>query len=187
MARITLINRPADYPGTPDAATREALDELFATMFPGQSDPAFDEAHAGMAIAAHNPKLALALGRISGLIAGQLGWCQRTDLRELAIQRLTRHFHSDYSWQSRLHHAEVAGLTPEQLADVATWRASAHFDADQRLTLEYTEAAVAGTVPDDLFARLKARFGETGAVECTTLIAFWSFWAMLLSATRPGA
>lgn len=184
--RVTLINRPSDWPGEPDAATRAGLDALFGTLFAGQDDPAFDDAHAGLAIAAHSPKLALALARISGLIAGELGWCQRTDLRELAIQRLGRHFNSDYSWQSRRRHAEAAGLTAEQLADVGHWRASAHFDPDQRLVLEYTEAVVVGGVSDDLFDRLKASFGETGAVECTTLIGFWSFWAMLLGATRPG-
>jgi hypothetical protein len=27
------------------------------------------------------------------------------------------------------------------------------------------------------------RLGEKGTVECTALIAFWGFWAMLLSAT----
>jgi alkylhydroperoxidase family enzyme len=186
MARVTLISSPQDYPGSPDAATSEGLAELFGTLFPGQDAPAFDAAHDGMAIAAHAPKLALALARVSGLIAGELGWCKRTDLRELAIQRRSRHFGSDYSWQSRMGHGQAAGLTPEQLADVAEWRASAHFDGDQRLTLEYTEAVVAGAVDDALFDRVKARWGEAGAVECTTLIGFWSFWAMLLGATRPG-
>ena len=187
MARVTLISRPQDYPGTPDAATQAALGELFGTLFPGQDSPAFDDAHDGMAVAAHNPKLALTLAGVSGLIAGQLAWCKRTDLRELAIQRLSRHFGSEYGWRSRLGHGQAAGLTPEQLADVTDWRASAHFDGDQRLTLEYTEAVVAGSVDDALFDRVKARWGEVGAVECTTLISFWSFWAMLLSATRPGA
>ena len=39
--------------------------------------------------------------------------------------------------------------------------------------------------PDELFARVVERFGEKGAVEFTTVVAFWSFWALFLNATRP--
>jgi len=44
MARVTGVYKPADYPGVPDEATAEDLQELFAQMFPGQTDPQFDDA-----------------------------------------------------------------------------------------------------------------------------------------------
>ena len=72
MARVTMINRPGDYPGTPDAATSADLTALFAALFPGNPDPRINNLHAGVAIAAHTPKLALALTRLSGLIANEL-------------------------------------------------------------------------------------------------------------------
>jgi hypothetical protein len=61
MARITNINRPEDYPGNPDEATRDGLAALFAQLFPDQPGRAIDPSHAGIALAAHNPHLAMKL------------------------------------------------------------------------------------------------------------------------------
>ena len=183
MARVTTINKPGDYPGNPDAATQADLAALFAALFPGNPDPEINKFHAGVAIAAHNPKLALHLARMSGLIAGELGWCQRKDLRELAIQTLNLHYQSDYSFRCRADIATAAGISHEQQAALADWRGNSLFDAEQRLTIEYSGAVVAGDVPEELFDRVKARWGERGAVECTALIGFWAFWAMFLNAT----
>jgi alkylhydroperoxidase family enzyme len=183
MPRITLIHQPADYPGTPDAETRAELAALFATLFPGAPVPAFDAAHTGMAIAAHNPKLALKLAQLSGFIAGELPWSQQKLLRELAIQTLNLHFRSLYSFTARTPTALACGITAAQLDDLLHWQLSPLFDADQRLIIEYAKATAAGAVTDDLSARMVARFGEKGTVECTALIAFWGFWAMLLAAT----
>lgn len=183
MARVTVVNRPGDYPGTPDEATRQDLDELFEQLFPQSADPAFDKYHAGMAIAAQNPKLALNLARLSGFIAGQLPWCQRKDLRELAIQALNLHYKSDYSFRSRIPNAKTAGIGMELLAALPFWKTSALFDEEQRLVIEYTLAVVSGDVPGELFSRVVDRYGEKGAVEFTSLVAFWAFWAMFLNAT----
>jgi alkylhydroperoxidase family enzyme len=183
MARVTLINRPEHYPGTPDEATKADIAALFAALFPGEADPEINQFHAGVAIAAHNPKLALNLARMSGLIAGELGWCQRKDLRELAIQALNLHYRSDYSFRSRMATATACGISAEQQAALPDWRGSTLFDGEQRLTIEYAEAVVTGDVPEELFARVKAQWGEQGAVECTALIGFWAFWAMFLNAT----
>jgi alkylhydroperoxidase family enzyme len=183
MARVTLINKPSAYPGTPDAATRDDLAALFATLFPSNPDPEIDQFHAGVAIAAHNPKLALHLAKMSGLIAGELGWCQRKDLRELAIQAVNLHYKSDYSFRSRMPTATACGVSVEQQAALPGWRSSDLFDEEQRLAIEYANAVVTGDVPDEVFARVKTAWGEQGAVECTALIGFWAFWAMFLNAT----
>lgn len=182
MANITMINRPSDYPGTPDESTAADLAALFGQLFPGNPEPAFDKFHAGLAIAAHSPKLALQLAQTSALIAGQLGWCQRKDLRELAIQAVNLHFKSDYSFASRLPAASACGVSEDQLAALPDWRASQLFDSEQRLAIEFAHAVASGDVPAALFARVTARWGERGAVECTALIAFWAFWAMFINA-----
>src|SRR5205823_6652455 len=155
--------------------------ELFGTLFPGVEDPELDESHAGLAIAAHNPKLALALAQLSRLIALDLPWCRRTDLRELAIQTVNLHFGSDYSFEARRAAARAAGLSDELLAALGDWRASPLLNDEQRLVIEYAHAAASGRVPAELFQRVVEHYGERGAVELTTVVGFWAFWAMLLN------
>lgn len=185
MARVKAVHSPVDYPDTPDEATRRDLAELFAQLFPGVAEPRFDDAHDGMAIAALNPKLALNLARMSGFVALELPWCERRDLRELAIQTVNAHFNCSYSFKARIPIAEGAGISAEQQAALDAWQASDLFDDEQRLVVEYAHAVANGDVPDALFARVVERFGEKGAVELTTVVAFFGFWAMFLNATRP--
>ena len=178
--RLTGIFKPADYPGKP-----EEIAELFATLFPGVAEPAFDEHHAGMAIAAHHPKLALQLGQIGRTLILETSWTERANLRELAIATLNLHFKSDYSLRSRAKAAEAAGVTQDVIAALPDWQTSPLFDDEQRLVIEYTRAAVTGAVPEPLFACVRNAFGERATVELTSIIGLWSFWAMLLNAIRP--
>ena len=185
MSRVTAVYKPSDYPGTPDAQTRAELAELFAHMFPGVEEPEIARDHAGVAVAALNPKLALHLSKLSGFAALQLGWSQRADLREIAIQAVNLHFKSSFSAQSRIKAWQAVGLSLEQLAALPYWRTSELFDDEQRLVIEYALAVASGDVPEPLFARVVALYGEKGAVECTAVIGIWSMWAMLLNATQP--
>lgn len=185
MARVTPVYSPSDYPGPVDEATRQDLETLFAHLFPGKADPQIDRSHDGIAIAAHNPKLALNLAKLSGFIALELPWCERRDLRELAIQSVNVHFKSAYSLKARKPTAEAAGISVEQQAALESWETSDLFDDEQRLVIAYAHAVASGAVPAEIFSRVADRYGEKGAVELTTVIAFWSFWAMFLNATRP--
>lgn len=185
MSRVTAVYRPSDYPGTPDEQTRADLAELFGHMFPGVENPEIDKPHSGVAIAALNPGLALQLSKLSGYAALKLGWSQRADLREIAIQTVNLHFKSDFSARSRFRAWEAVGLSMEQLAALPYWQTTDLFDDEQRLVVEYALAVVGGNVPEELFARIVARYGEKGAVECTAVIGIWSMWAMLLNATQP--
>lgn len=184
--RVTGVFRPSDYPGEPDAETRDAVAALFAQLFDGVADPAFDANHAGMAIAALSPQFALGLAGLSRLIALDLPWCARADLRELAVQAVNLHFAATYSFRARIASAEAAGVNAAQLDALPQWRTSALFDDEQRLVIEYAIATASGSVPDPLFARVKAHYGERGAVELTAVAAFFAFWAMFLKATTPG-
>ena len=185
MPRVKAVHKPSDYPGNPDEATRKDLAELFGHLFPNADNPEIDNAHCGIAIAAQNPKLALNLAKISRFIATETGWCQRADLRELAIQTLNLHFKSDFSFQTRVPHARAAGIGAELLAALPYWRTTNAFNEEQRLVIEYTNAVVSGDVPSELFKKVVETYGEKGAVEFTALVGFWSFWAMFLNATRP--
>lgn len=185
MARVKPIYRPGDCPADADPQTREETERLFATLFPGVDAPAIARDHAGLAIAARNPQMAIHLATISRFLAVDLPWSKRTDLRELAIQTVNLHFRSDFSFQARLPSARAAGIGDTLLAALPYWRTSELFDPEQRLVIAYTLAVVSGDVPADLFGKVVAQFGETGAVECTTVIGFWSCWAMLINATQP--
>lgn len=180
MARVKAVHRPSDYTGNPAEVAA-----LFDTLFPGVDTPAFDSNHDGMAIAAVNPKLALTLAQTSRFLALDLDWCQRADLRELAIMTVNRHYDSSYSIRSREAIALAGGINADQAAALSDWRTSKLFDEEQRLVIEYSHAVLSGTVPAALFDQVKATFSEKGAVEFTTVISFWAFWAMFLNATRP--
>ena len=186
MPRVTAVFRPDDYPGTPDDATRMQLSALFERMFPGVADPRIDDGHAGIAIAALNPLLAGRLGELSAFLAVDLPWSQRRDLRELAIQAVNLRLDCAYAFNTRVEAAKAAGIGRDALDALANWRASDRFDEEQRLVIDYAENVVANSVSDSLFTRVSDAFGEKGAVECTTVIAFWSFWALFLNATGAG-
>jgi hypothetical protein len=186
MPRVKAIHRPADYPGKPDEETQEEVAALFQQLFPGVEDPRIDENHVGMAIAAHNPQLAMGLGKLSSLIAVDLPWCQRRDLRELAIQAVNLHFNAHYAFEARRANAKAAGIGPELLDALPDWKKSPLFDVEQRLVIEYAHAVASGEVPATLSKRVIGLYGEKGAVEFTSLVAFWSFWALFLNATGAG-
>ncbi len=183
MARLTRINRPNDYPVKPDAMVKQGLAALFAQMFPGEPDRAIDPSHAGIALAAHNPHLAIKLADLSKFIALDMPWCAHADLRELAIAVVNRHFHCAYAYQARMPHLLAAGVTPEHLDALDKGEDWDRFNADQCLVIVFARASVVGQVDDALFARLVARFGEKEAMECSVAVAWWSFWAQFLQAT----
>ena len=182
MARIGYIYKPSDYPGNPDETTRGELAALFEHLCPG--DPKA-EPHAGYALLAHSPRLALNIAHLADYIVREMPWTQRRDLRELAIQALNLHFKCDFSFQAHLRYAQVSGITLEQQAAIPYWRTSSLFDEEQRLVIEYSFAVATGDVPGELFSRVVGRYGERGAVELTAAISWWSFWAMILNALRP--
>jgi len=185
MSRVKPVFRPSDYPGNPDEQTRRDLAELFDFLVPGAADPEIDKPHTGMAIAAHNPRFALNLAKLTNHVALGLGWSQRKDLLELAVQAVNLHFKCDFSFVTRLPKADATGIGMERIAALPFWRNSNLFDEEQRLVLEYVEAVVSGDVPDALFAKVAGQWGETGAVELTSVIATFSAWAMLINAARP--
>jgi alkylhydroperoxidase family enzyme len=182
MARVKCIYKPSDYPGDPDESTRKDLADLFEHLCPGEPKT---EPHSGYALLAQSPRLALNIARLGDYIVRDMPFSQRRDLRELAVQALNLHYKCDFSFHAHLAYAQVAGVTLEQQAAIPYWRTSNLFNDEQRLIIEYTFAVASGDVPAGLFSRVVAQYGERGAVECTALVAWWAFWAMILNAARP--
>jgi alkylhydroperoxidase family enzyme len=185
MARVKAVYKPGDFPGTPDEATQKDLNAFFELMLPGQPNPEFDAAHAGWAVMAQNPRLALHMAPLTVYVARDMPWCLRRDLRELLIQTVNFHFKCEASFRARFPHAATAGISAELQAAIPYWKTSTLFSDEQRMVIEYTLAAIAGDVPDELFQRVVRRFGEKETIEFTVAVAHWSFWAILLNATRP--
>ena len=183
MPRVKPVFRPGDCPENADAQTRQELAEFFEQLFPGNPAPEIDTGHTGLALAAHNPKFAGNLSRLTRGAVLEMGWTRRRDLTELAIQAVNLHFGSAFSFETRMPNAEATGLGMERLAALPLWKTSGLFDEEQRLVLEYVDAVVTGEVPDALFDRVRARYGEKGTVEFTALIGTFSLWAMLINAT----
>lgn len=154
MARVRAVYKPGDYPGTPDETIKRNLAELFEYLFPHKPDPEIDQAHAGIAIAAQNPRLALHLAKLSSFIAGELPWCQRRDLRELAIQAVNVHFRCEYSFRARMPIAESVGISADLQRALPSWQISKLFDDEQQLVIEFTNAVVSGDVPTSFFPAL---------------------------------
>lgn len=182
MARVGYVFRPEDHPDAAQPDVRKDLDALWAHLFPGGEE---GEPHAGYAVLAQSPKLALGIAKLADCILDEVGWTQRRDLRELSVQALNYHYRCDFSFQAHLTYAQLAGISLEQQAALPYWQTSDLFDKEQRLVIEYTLACVAGDVPPKLFARIVSQFGEPGAVEFTVTVGWWAMWAMLLNATRP--
>ncbi len=178
--RVHGVFKPEDHPAYPDAD----VDALFATLFPGQADPQIDLNHTGLAITAYNPQLALHFAKLSKFLALDTDWCKRNDLRELAIQAVNLHFKSDFSFQARVRNAHAAGIADEMLAALPQWRTSTLFDEEQRLVIAYANAVACGSVPSDIFENILAKYGETETIELTSVVAFWSAWAMILNAVQ---
>lgn len=181
MARLKIAHRPEDCGGTP----RDA-EELFELFFRDGTERRFRGAQQGWGlIAAQDPQIAVAMVKLTRMIARRPFLAARPDLRELAVQTVNLHFRCEFSFRSHLTHLAQVGLTLETIAALPYWRTSELFDDEQKLVVEYSLALVAGYVPDELHERVTAAFGEPGAAELAFAVAHWSFWAIFLNAAQP--
>ena len=135
MARVTLVKRPDDYPYLINSETGRELARLFEYLLPGVADPRIDESHDGIAIAAHNPGLATQLAQLSRFMALDLPWCERQDLRELAIQVVNHELKCTYSFRTRVAVAAAAGVSPDAQDALSQWQTSSLFNQEQRLVI----------------------------------------------------
>jgi alkylhydroperoxidase family enzyme len=185
-ARVALVMKPSDYPGTPDEKTKADLDALFKHMFPQSENPEIPGTAAVFGVIAQNPALALHIIRASDYFVRQNEFTVgRTDLRQLLIQTLCYALKCDFNFTAHIKPAAQSGISVEQQALIPFWRTTNAFNDEQKLVIEYTYAVVSGDVPEELFARVVKHFGEKTAIECTVAIAWWSFFSMIANAAAP--
>lgn len=70
--------------------------------------------------------------------------------------------------------SRAAGVTSEQLEQLAEYETSSAFTEEQRLVLRLADAmsATPAAVPEELFAALRARFDQAQLVELASYIAW---------------
>jgi alkylhydroperoxidase family enzyme len=187
-ARVKGVYKPSDFPGSPDETTTEELKALFeyvGVKYPESDEPEVTGYHAGIGMAARNPRLALAMLKATHVASREKPWSDRLDLRELAIQAVNLYFKCDYAFQAHIELACKYGVPVELQALLPFWKTANAFTDEQRLVLAYVNAVCAGDVPGDLFAGVVKQFGEKETIDLTSLIGIFSSWAMIINATRP--
>lgn len=185
MARIKLMMKPGDYPDDLDAGTAAAVKALFDHMFPGAGNPEIPGKSSAFGTVANDPRLALHLVKLSDYVVREMPFTStRRDLQQLMVQTLNWKLGCDFSFQSHLAPAAAAGITLELQALIPFWKTANAFTDEQRLVMEYTVAVVEGEVPDALYQRVSAHFGDRDTLALTVGIAWWSFWAMIINATK---
>lgn len=186
MSRVKVVLKPSDYPGNPDEQTKADVAAVFEHMFPGDKNPSIPGKSGAFGVVAQEPKLALALIKVSDYVVREMSWTSgRRDLQQLMVQTLNAHFDCAFSYLSHIAAAEAVGITREMQTQIPFWRTTNVFDEEQLLIIEFTYAACTGNVPEELFNRLKARFGEREAIQISFGVGWWSMWAMIIGATRP--
>ena len=107
-------------------------------------------------------------------------------LRELLVLRVAQLTEAEYEWHHHLAMGRAAGLTDDQVSELADWRTSELFDERERAALAYAEGVTAGSVPDAVAADLARHFDAAGIVELTLTVAFYNMVSRVLAALGVG-
>ena len=101
--------------------------------------------------------------------------------RELAILRIAQLLGARYEWAHHVPIAVGAGVTREQIKEIAEWHKSSLFTDDEKTVLAYTEEVVSDSQPsDDTFAAASKFLDSPSLVELTLSIGYWSMVAKFL-------
>jgi alkylhydroperoxidase family enzyme len=191
MPRVKQIRTVDDYPhelGTDEQRAQLASAfERFETMAKRWAGP-----YAGATTVPnswaqifHVPRFGELVLELADFVLNDLPWAQRMKLRELAILTLYERQRCDYGYRAHLGPAIAAGITEEQIAELPVYRTSEAFDDEERDVIDFTNASFDGHVSDELFERLKARYGEQQMVEMTAVVAFWALWGIVITTLQP--
>jgi alkylhydroperoxidase family enzyme len=105
--------------------------------------------------------------------------------RELAILRIALLNRAHYEYEGHVPHALRAGLKQSQIDALENWQQSSEFDAVEKAVLSYTDSMTRQIqVPDDIFAAIKAHFGERQTVELTATIGAYNCVSRFLESMK---
>jgi 4-carboxymuconolactone decarboxylase len=103
-------------------------------------------------------------------------------LKELAIVISARHWNSEVEWAIHARIARDAGVPEPILAAILARRLPEFDTKDDAEVYEFTrQLQSTGRVDDAAYARVRTRWGDTGIVELTALIGYYTMVAMMLN------
>jgi len=106
------------------------------------------------------------------------------DLRELVIMRIAILNGAPYEAEQHRPVALKEGVSEAKLDALAHWEATAVFAPRELAVLAYTDAMTRNIrVPDDVFAAVRAEFGERQTVELVATVAAYNMVSRFLVAT----
>ena len=103
-------------------------------------------------------------------------------LRELLILRTAQLTASRYEWAHHRTMAAAAGVSDEQVAELATRRTSEHFDERERAALRCAEEIHDIALSDEALEALRDAVGDSASVELILLVAFYQAVARMIQA-----
>ena len=111
---------------------------------------------------------------------------------EIAILVTARYWTAQFEWAAHVRLGLQAGLRPEQIDAIAERRTPEFDDADDLLVYEFAHGYYKNhRVNDDIYDRVRARWGDQGVVDLAGLIGYYSFVSVTLNVfevpTPPGA
>jgi 4-carboxymuconolactone decarboxylase len=103
-------------------------------------------------------------------------------LRELVILRGAQLMRSEYEWAQHLPMARKAGVSEDQIRNLASWKTSSNFNPAEKAALALGEAVTQGHVNDAVYAEAMRHFDHHDYVELALVAAFYAMVGRMLDA-----
>ena len=131
--------------------------------------------------ALHRPELADAWQRFGAML--RYDTCLPPRLSELAILVTARRWNSQLEWHVHALAAEKGGLPSSVIESMRNGEAPRFDDeADAEVYAFARELQLSGQVREDVYQKVRQRWGAVGVVELTTLIGYYTLVSMTLNA-----
>ena len=156
---------PADLP----PATRAAIERNTSSRAHAEGRAELSEVYAALF---HDPGVA---GRVSDLGEIRFHGTLPDDVRELVILRYAVRMGFTYEWSHHQRPAQLAGLDPAVVAELASGAVPQALRPDQRAALQAVDAVAAGrSIPADVQAAIVEAHGTAGAVEVVAVCGLYA-------------
>ena len=129
----------------------------------------------------HSPQLARLVAELGAKIRFDSSLLDHD--RELVILATAREHLCDFEWDSHLPLARAAGVREEAIDYLQEGRGS--LTESESAFIDFVRELCAGsTVSADTFERAKASLGESGVVELSTTVGYYTMLAMVMGAAE---
>ena len=106
-------------------------------------------------------------------------------LSELTILLVAREWTADYEFGTHHKHAAKAGVSAETIAAVRDGRRPDALDDDEQIVWDFVaELLKSKRVSDKTYARAVGALGETGVIDLSGIVGYYSLLAMTMNVAR---